>query len=96
MKFKDIVTFRLSNLQSRRKYYRKAFLVMKIYKTAKINLPKKSSSNSCIAKELKIRRITLLEVGKMSMNLVNTQLNHNKTENTTSHQTTRTRIRMKK
>ena len=25
---------------------------MKIYKTAKINLPKKSSSNSCIAKKV--------------------------------------------
>ena len=87
--------FILFNLHSRRKYYRKEFLLLKIYENAKTALPKKSSGNSYIAKKLNIRHITVLKVGKKLMNLVKPQINHNKKENITSHQTTRTRIRLK-
>ena len=66
---------------------------LKIIKIAKIIRPKKSTGHCRIAKKINIRHKMILKVGKRLMNLIKLQLNHNKTENTTSHQTTRTRIR---
>ena len=87
--------FKLFNLYSKRKYYRKIILLMTIYRIAKTTLPKNISCNSCIAKKLNIRHITVLKVGKRLMSFVKPQINNNKTENMTSHQVTRTRIRLK-
>ena len=54
-----------------------------------------SSSNFYIAKQtLNNRHIMVMKVGKRLMNLVKSQINHNKTENT-SHQTISTRMRLK-
>ena len=86
--------FTLFILHSRRKYYRKEYLLMTMYKITKITLPEKISSISCIKKKLNIRHITVLKVGKSLMNFMKPQINHNKIENT-SHPTTRTRIRLK-
>ena len=64
-------------LHSREEYYGKELLLMIIYKIANITFPKKSISNSCIAKKLNSRNKTVSKFGKRLMNLVKTHLNHN-------------------
>ena len=48
-----------------------------------------------IAKNLNFLHIMVLKVGKRLLKFTKPQINHNKTENTISHQTTRSRIRFK-
>ena len=64
MRFKAIIVFTLFNLHSRTNYYRTEFLLMTIYKIAKVTLPKKSCSNSCIAKKTQYSTENKAEGGK--------------------------------
>ena len=92
MSFKALIIFTLFNLSSSRKYYQKEFLLMTINKIIKITLPKKSSSNSCIAKKAQYSSYNGAEGGENDNELLKPQINHDITENTTSHQTTRSTI----
>ena len=53
-------------------------MLTKIYKIAKNILPKKSSSNTCIAKNRSIRNMTVLKVEKRLMNHVKPLINRKK------------------
>ena len=85
MSSKAIMMFTLLNLHSRKKYYRKEFSLMTIYKFAKIFLTKRVVVIPTLLKKLYIRHITVLNVGKRRMKLVKSQINHNKTKKTEHH-----------
>ena len=94
--FKATIMFPLFNSHSRRKYYRKEFLLMKIYNIAKWILLKRVVVNPALKKKLNAPYITVMMEREKGLNFVKSQINHNKTEKkTTSNETTGKKVRLK-
>ena len=87
--------FTLFNLHSLGKYYRKRVFAIDNIQECKNNPSKNELVIPASQKNVNIRYITVLKVVKRYISLVTPQINHKRTENTKSHQTTRTRIQLK-